>query len=260
MAIYSSSWLFEIMMTFSILSFIQVNVLYLRIVLISSAIFNIIWAFVGLKFQIDVIIFASTILIINIINSILLLIPILKIKVGKDELNLYYEIFSQFMTRYHYKKFIDSGKKEIFSHSSFRVVNEREQFGNLFLVVNPQNAYKSYIRRNNQILREYVRPYAWIGFPEMVNKMLNNPIEYEIQYDLVSVGSGKLIIYKFDSDKLADLFRRDIDFQNSLYSIWMKETMEWIQYFDLLNATNGNNLLLENSNEMKTKGFGQKFY
>ena len=259
-AVVSSSWLFEIMVTFSILSFIQVNELYLRIILISSTIFTIIWACVPLKFQFDIFIFAVAILIINIVHSIFLLIPIVHIKVGKEELKIYEEIFSKYMTRYHYKKFIDSAKKEIFTHNTYRLVNEGEQFRFLYLVINPQQAYKSYIRRGDQILREYTRSFAWIGFPEMVNKMLDNEIEYDVQYDLISVKSGKLIIYKFDANELADLCHKEINLKNALYSVWMNENIEWIQYFEMICSSSENYHQHANCEDMKTKFCAHKFY
>lgn len=159
-----------------VISNIQMDILYLRLFLITANLFIFLWGGLVLSTALDVVLYASLNLVLNVAFSIPLIIQRIPIKFDVEIEEIYTKWFSGYMSKGDFKKLNETRIKRR-SHPGTKIVTEGNPFESLYLFTRIPNDAKVIISCQNKKISS-VREGSWVCVPEMLQAQ-EKYIEYE---------------------------------------------------------------------------------
>lgn len=210
------------------LSYIQINFLYLRLVLFCASIWFILWGWLILDIALDLIIWNAVFALINIILAIPLFLSWLPVRLNKEESAIYEQHFKSFFTKKHFKILFKYATLEtIYAPTELAVTgNQINKF--IFIHFVSQNSEASLFAKGKKIAS--LGNGSWVGVID-ANSALNQQrenIKWDIDCRVVKATDNYYInVIYFPVDKLKTKV-----FKNKKYGRWIEQSLEamWLEY------------------------------
>jgi hypothetical protein len=222
-----------------LLSYATTNILVLRVLLVLSAIFFILWACLNpiLRIQVDTIIFNGLFIVINIYNSIPLMREVLPITMSQFEEEIYERDFKDHLTRRQFKHFISKFQLQNRSAKKSDLCSNGNTFDGVFYFAKINSGASVNILLNNEVLK-VLKSGSWMGIKEYFHKekFKEKPPTWNIHVETTNengtVGEDTgVLLYHFDL-KTMDELNSDPDyefvFKNAIQAIWMSYATNYV--------------------------------
>ena len=178
-------WLFQVGNILSIISYIQIDIMYLRIIMTATDIWFVLYGFFILNIGIDAVIWNLILAIINLI----LLIPIIKqrlpIKFTKHELE-FYQTVERFLTPFQFNLLIENGEIRTYKEAETQIWLEGNSWGEIILFFRISK-HKTVVLYKEGHKMGSVSEGTWIGHAEYLNHL--GIIDFDNMHDTVSYNS-----------------------------------------------------------------------
>ena len=176
MSIKISHWYVQVANLIFLISNVQMDILYLRIMMVAANIFLFLWGGFVLSTALDVIIYSSVNILINIVFSIPLILARIPIKFDLEMEDIYIRFFSSYLNRQEFQILIKMWGVHIKRRFQVKtkLITQNNPFEGLILFTSiPKSAKVIIGRERNKI--STVTEGQWIGVPEMLG--LQNDFE-----------------------------------------------------------------------------------
>jgi hypothetical protein len=221
----------------------------LRIWLILSAIFFIIWGTIypELSIQLDTLLFNLLFIIINVVQCIPLIKTVWPVKLTPLELEIYNRNFSSFMNRKQFKHLISHFEYDVYRAEGSQIISIDQNFKSVFYVAKIYEGYEVFIIGRHDLKVKQLCEGAWIGiieYKDYEEKLKNyNPEVDDILWRISAVVhkasnvSGKgVVVYEFPIKKLNQLYS-DKSFAEfyfkAIHAIWLDYGAQYLAVQDI---------------------------
>ena len=162
-------WLFQVGNILSIISYIQIDIMYLRIIMMATDLLFVWYGFFILNIGVDAVIWNLILAAINLV----LLIPIIKqrlpIKFAKHELELYQTV-ERFLTPYQFNLLIENGEMRTYKEAGTQIWLEGNSCGEIILFFRIPK-HKSVVLYKESHRMASVNEGTWIGHAEYLHHL-----------------------------------------------------------------------------------------
>jgi hypothetical protein len=243
------------------ISYASNNVLFLRAMLILSAIFFICWgtAYEAWSVQIDTVVFNSIYIIINIWRSIPLIKQVWPVKLTKLEEIIFNRNFKNFMTIKQFKHFISKFEPDTFRSNKCQIVSLDQNFTGLYYIAKIDKGYEVGLEGKHDTHLKYLNEGAWAGIIEynMLEdmgakndkevlwgvKIIVHKKDEKIENNNISCTEenlnstpGGVTVYKIDIKNLLQLYNDQYFpgvYSNAIHAMWLDYTADYMRVQDL---------------------------
>eukprot|EP00742_Colponemidia_sp_Colp-10_P004889 GILJ01005222.1.p1 GENE.GILJ01005222.1~~GILJ01005222.1.p1 ORF type:complete len:290 (+),score=38.22 GILJ01005222.1:81-872(+) len=158
--------IYQIAQCFLLLSYVQVNILFLRVVLCFGSLFFAIWCGVSLPgISVDGVVYNVIFGFINFVQAIFLAREMLPIKFTPEQQQMYKTLFGSFLTPYQFKLLLNHGRRRKIRKLNSVLSQEGNPFSMIALVVEKDPTAVFIVEKDGVKLNE-LSLYNWIGMPE----------------------------------------------------------------------------------------------
>jgi len=225
--VFWNHWLFQWANFCLFLSYIQVNFFYLRLVLICSSIFFVIWGWEILAVALDLVIWNLVFIVINLILAIPLFLRWLPVRLTTREQLIYEQNFKMFFTKSHFKILMRYAQIQTY-YSPIELATKGNPIESYIFVHFVSKEAEVIIKKENHILGS-MNNGSWVGIID-ANWALNQKEDrniWHIDCKITKATDTNFVnVVLFSVDKL----RRHV-FANKRYGRDIEQTLEalWLE-------------------------------
>ncbi|CAG9327329.1 unnamed protein product [Blepharisma stoltei] len=242
----ANMWAYQIANACYFLSYVQWNQVYLRFVLTVGCIFFVIWGFLGLDNQVDIIIWNFGQACINLIHWILMVRKKIVFNFGDPAEGLYQNVFKNVYSRYEFKLLLHRCIKIVeYKSASSQILKAGNDFDTIAIlgVVHPDTKVQLKVETpgSEAVVSENMESYSWLGVIDYMNLLegKKESRDYE-QICNISVTITDIVqplnVFKIDIKKMEKLFRiqtHGMAIQNGMYAKMLDFVGSFIVSLDL---------------------------